>query len=74
MLDGISLDQLHGFIAAAEEGSFSGAGRRLHRAQSVISQTIANLEGQMGVALFDRSGRYPALTEAGRLLLGTRKR
>lgn len=73
MLDGISLDQLHGFIAAAEEGSFSGAGRRLHRAQSVISQTIANLEGQMGVALFDRSGRYPALTEAGRLLLADAK-
>ena len=69
MLDGISFDQLRCFIAAAEEGSFSAAGRRLHRAQSVISQTIANLEAQIGVALFERAGRYPVLTDAGRLLL-----
>lgn len=69
MLDGVSFDQLRIFIAAADEGSFSAAGRRLHRAQSVISQTIANLEGQIGVALFAREGRYPVLTEAGVLLL-----
>jgi len=69
MLDSLSFDQLRTFIAAAEEGSFSAAGRRLHRAQSVISQTIANLEGQFGIALFERSGRYPVLTEAGRQLL-----
>jgi len=69
MLDGMSFDQLLVFIAAAEEGSFSAAGRRLSRAQSVISQSIANLEAQTGLVLFDRSGRYPVLTEAGRLLL-----
>ena len=69
MLDGVSFDQLRCFIAAAEEGSFSAAGRRLHRAQSAISQTIANLESQIGVVLFERAGRYPVLTDAGRLLL-----
>lgn len=69
MLDGVSFDQLRVFIAAAEAGSFSAAGRKLRRAQSVVSQTVANLEGQLGVALFSRSGRYPVLTEAGRLLL-----
>ncbi len=69
MLDGVSFDQLRVFIAAAEAGSFSAAGRKLRRAQSVISQTVANLEAQLGVALFARSGRYPVLTEAGRLLL-----
>lgn len=37
MLDGVSLDQLKAFIAAVDEGSFSGAGRKLLRAQSVIS-------------------------------------
>src|ERR1700727_433692 len=52
MLDGVSLDQLRTFIAAADEGSFSAAGRRLRRAQSVVSQTLANLEGQLGVDLF----------------------
>ncbi|MDE8347596.1 MAG: LysR family transcriptional regulator [Acidocella sp.] len=69
MLDAISLDQLRIFIAAAEAGSFSAAGRRLGRAQSVVSQTISRLEAETGVALFTRAGRYPALTEAGRLLL-----
>src|SRR5271168_2421320 len=69
MLDGVSLDQLRTFIAAADEGSFSAAGRRLHRAQSVVSQTLANLEGQLGVRLFDRSGHLPVLTDQGRALL-----
>jgi len=69
MLDGVSLDQLRTFIAAADEGSFSAAGRRLKRAQSVVSQTLANLEGQLGVKLFDRSARFPVLTDQGRALL-----
>jgi DNA-binding transcriptional LysR family regulator len=69
MLDGVSLDQLRTFIAAADEGSFSAAGRRLRRAQSVVSQTLANLEGQLGVKLFDRTARLPALTDKGRALL-----
>ena len=69
MLDGVSLDQLRTFIAAADQGSFSAAGRRLGRAQSVVSQTLANLEGQLEVKLFDRAGRAPVLTEAGRALL-----
>src|SRR5579872_3705395 len=69
MLDGVTLDQLRTFIAAAEQGSFSAAARKLRRAQSVVSQTLANLEGQLGVTLFDRSARYPKLTEDGRALL-----
>ncbi|KQP15409.1 LysR family transcriptional regulator [Methylobacterium sp. Leaf93] len=69
MLDGFSLDQLRTFIAAAETGSFSAAGRKLGRAQSVVSQTIANLEGQIGLLLFERTGRVPVLTERGRSLL-----
>jgi DNA-binding transcriptional LysR family regulator len=69
MLDGVSLDQLRAFIAAVDEGSFSAAGRRLHRAQSAISELISNLEAQVGVTLFDRSERYPQLTQAGVLLV-----
>src|SRR5580700_1631235 len=69
MLDGVTLDQLRTFIAAVDEGSFSAAGRKLRRAQSVVSQTLANLEAQLGVKLFDRSARYPRLTEEGRSLL-----
>jgi DNA-binding transcriptional LysR family regulator len=69
MLDGVSMDQLRTFIAAADEGSFSAAGRKLRRAQSVVSQTLANLETQIDTRLFDRSGRYPQLTEHGLALL-----
>jgi DNA-binding transcriptional LysR family regulator len=69
MLDGVSMDQLRTFIAAADEGSFSAAGRKLRRAQSVVSQTLANLEAQIDVPLFDRSSRYPVLTEQGAALL-----
>ena len=69
MLDGVSLDQLRTFIAAADEGSFSAGGRRLRRAQSVVSQTLANLETQLGVKLFDRSSRSPVLTKQGVALL-----
>jgi DNA-binding transcriptional LysR family regulator len=69
MLDSVSLDHLRMFIAAADEGSFSAGGRRLRRAQSVISQTLANLETQLGVKLFDRSSRSPVLTAQGLALL-----
>jgi DNA-binding transcriptional LysR family regulator len=65
VLDGVSLDQLKAFIAAVDEGSFSAAGRKLHRAQSAVSELVSNLEAQLGVALFDRSERYPKLTAAG---------
>ena len=69
MLDAVSLNQLRIFIATVEEGSFSAAGRRLSRAQSLISESIGNLEAQLGVALFNTSGRYPRLTEEGSALL-----
>ncbi|HWZ72118.1 MAG TPA: LysR family transcriptional regulator [Casimicrobiaceae bacterium] len=69
MLESVSLDHLRMFIAAADEGSFSAGGRRLRRAQSVISQTLANLEAQLGVKLFDRSSRSPVLTTQGLALL-----
>jgi DNA-binding transcriptional LysR family regulator len=69
MLEGVTLDQLRTFIVAADKGSFSGAGRHLKRAQSVVSQTLANLEEQIGVRLFDRSGGFPVLTDQGRALL-----
>src|SRR2546427_6789654 len=69
MLDGVTLDQLRPCIAPVDDGSFSAAGRKLRGAQSVVSQTLANLEAQLGVKLFDRSTRYPRLTEEGRSLL-----
>ena len=69
MLDAVTLDQMRTLVAAVDEGSFSAAGRRLGRAQSVVSQTIAGLEGQLDVLLFERGGRYPKLTEIGSALV-----
>lgn len=65
----LTLDQLRVFLAAADEGSFSAAGRRLGRAQSAISYGVANLERLLGVTLFDRTGRRPVLSPAGSALL-----
>ncbi|MDB5873726.1 MAG: LysR family transcriptional regulator [Ramlibacter sp.] len=74
MLDAVTLDQLRTFIAAADEGSFSAAGRKLKRAQSVVSQTLANLENQLDTQLFERTGRYPRLTAQGVALLQEARR
>lgn len=74
MLDGVSLDHLRTFVAAADNGSFSAAGRAIGRAQSVVSQSIANLEVQLGVTLFERVGRYPRLTMQGINLLADARR
>jgi DNA-binding transcriptional LysR family regulator len=65
-----SLDQLKVFLVVVETGSFAAAGRKLGRATSAISYAIANLEAQLGLALFDRkSTRKPVLTEAGTAVL-----
>jgi DNA-binding transcriptional LysR family regulator len=69
MIGSLTLDQLRVLVTIAETGSFSAAGRRLSRAQSAISQTIATLENVQGVALFDRSAFRPVLTDAGRVLV-----
>lgn len=65
-----TFDQLKVFLTVIDVGSFSGAARKLGRATSVISYTIANLEAQLGFAVFDRDAtRKPCLTEAGRTIL-----
>jgi DNA-binding transcriptional LysR family regulator len=69
-MSAFTLDQLRVFLAVVEEGSFSGAARKLRRAQSAVSYGIATLERQLGVTLFDRTGRRPAPSEAGQALVG----
>lgn len=64
-----SLEHLEAFITAVDTGSFSAAARRLGKVQSQISTAIANLEDDFGIPLFDRSGKYPQLTEEGEELL-----
>ncbi len=68
-----TLDQLRVLTAVAAAGSFSAAARQLNRTQSVVSYTIANLEAQLGVAVFERR-RRPVLTDAGRAVLADARR
>lgn len=73
-VDGLTLDQLLVLLAVVEQGSFSGAGRALNRAQSAVTHAIQRLEAQLGVMLFDRAGYRPVLTVAGQALLPRARR
>lgn len=53
-------------LAVAELGSFSLASQACHVGQPALSQQVARLEKELGLALFTRSSRGVALTEAGR--------
>lgn len=64
-----SPESLMAFMAAVNTGSFSAAARQLHKSQSTVSAAIANLETDLGLVLFDRSGHQPVLTQAGRKVL-----
>lgn len=74
MLDPVTIDQLRTLIAAVDAGSFSAAARRLRRVQSAISASMANLESQLGIALWDRSTKIAALTDEGRAVLARARR
>lgn len=56
-------------LAVVEEGSFSGAARRLNRTQSAVTYAVQRLEEQLGASLFDRTNYRAGLTEAARRLL-----
>lgn len=65
----LSLEAIQVLDAIERHGSFAAAAAALHRVPSAVSYSIARLEADLGVALFDRSGHRASLTEAGRLLL-----
>src|SRR3954447_4161143 len=74
MYDPVTLDQLRAFVSVVEEGSFSAAARKLHRVQSAISTSMANLEAQLGVPLWDRTSKVARLTEQGQAVLAAARR
>jgi DNA-binding transcriptional LysR family regulator len=65
----MDIQHLSAFICVAEHASFSLAADHLNLTQPAISKRIAGLEHELGIALFDRSGRRPRLTHAGSTLL-----
>ena len=71
---GLDLSRFRYVIAAAEHGSFHKASRALGVRQSVVSRCIADLEDEIGVALFIRSPSGVRLTYAGdRFLVRVRR-
>ncbi|MEC5159297.1 DNA-binding transcriptional LysR family regulator [Janthinobacterium sp. CG_23.3] len=65
----LSLEALQIVDAIDRRGSFSAAGKELHRVPSTISYTVAKLEGDLGVQVFERNGPRVLLTRAGQELL-----
>lgn len=63
------LRRVEQFVAVAETGGFTAAAARLHLSQQALSSSVRQLEIDLGVPLFTRTGRRIALTPSGRALL-----
>jgi DNA-binding transcriptional LysR family regulator len=65
ILAGMDIEALKIFVAVAQFGSFAAAARDMGSDPSSVSRTVALLEAELGVRLFQRSTRAMALTEVG---------
>jgi DNA-binding transcriptional LysR family regulator len=66
----VTVRQLQMFVAAADSHSFARAAEALHVSPAAVSFQIKQIEDMSGFAMFERTGRHVALTDAGRALLG----
>lgn len=64
----MDLRQLRYFLAVAQEGQVTAAAKLLNMEQPPLSRQLKQMEEELGVTLFDRSGRRLKLTPAGELL------
>lgn len=68
-MDALSWDDAQMFLAVAEQGSFSAAAAMLSVGQATVSRRVAQLEEQLGGALFVRGRRGTTLTSLGARML-----
>ncbi|MDX2448207.1 MAG: LysR family transcriptional regulator [Desulfobacterales bacterium] len=64
----MNFDRLKAFHQIALTGSFTKASRALFLTQPAVSQQVKALESQLGIILFDRSGKKALLTSEGEIL------
>jgi len=64
-----SFRQLRYFVAVAEIGSISGAARELAVSQSTVTESIKDLESDLGITVLERHARGMALTHGGHAFL-----
>lgn len=65
----MDLHELQYFIAIAREGNITRAARQLYVSQPTLTKYLQRLEAQVGVPLFQRTGRQLVLTYAGQRYL-----
>ncbi|HEA51326.1 hypothetical protein LCGC14_0936850 [marine sediment metagenome] len=65
----MNIKSLETFFWIAKLGSFRATAKKLYASQPTISARIAGLEDELGIELFDRSGRNAVLTTEGRQAL-----
>ncbi|BBE72703.1 LysR family transcriptional regulator [Oharaeibacter diazotrophicus] len=63
------LRQLQYFIAVADTGSISGAAQLLSISQSTVTESVKELEADLGFELVERHGRGVSLTHKGQMFL-----
>lgn len=68
MIVRITLRQLQVFVAVVQDGNVTRAATRIAMSQSAASQSLGELEEQLGLHLFDRHSRRLVLNEDGRRL------
>ena len=65
----MTLNQLYYFQTVARTENYRAAAEELYISQPSLSRSIDSLEKELGVTLFDRTGRGITLTKSGRLFL-----
>ena len=65
----MNIEQMKYVIEIAKEGSISKAAKKLHLSASAISQSIAQLEEELAIPIFERSQKGMEPTKEGRLII-----
>jgi DNA-binding transcriptional LysR family regulator len=61
---------LRAFVEVVRQGGFSQAAKAVFATQSTVSKAVRQLEDELGLPLFDRTGYRNALTDAGHIVYG----